>query len=194
VNTRRVPPLALALLRHFGGRYSESLQGDLLEEFAAGRSAFWCWGQTAGALFVYARAVVQQRLVACIAVALFFMAALWSIAPATTPVMSWARSQAPLHLLIQFGWLAGVPLLLGGLAGAAGHSRRIGAVLLGAGIAYMTPIATPFDSAVCDLCMGPGAAVIPDAIQWATPFGSALLAGLGAWIVATIPHRPESLT
>ena len=192
MNTRRVPPLALALLRHFGGRYSESLEGDLLEEFAAGRSAFWCWRQTAGALFVHARSEFRQRLVACIAVALFFMAALWSIAPATAPVMGWARSLEPLHLLIQFGWLAGVPLLLGGLAG--GRSRRIGAVLLGAAIAYMTPIATPFDSAVCDLCMGPGTAVIPDAIQWATPFGSALLAGLGAWIAATIPHRPEPLT
>jgi len=193
MNARRAPPLAVALLRRFGGRYSESLAGDLLEEFAAGRSILWCWQQAAGAVFVHARSVMHRRLVACIAATLFFMAALWSIAPATAPVMGWARSLESLHLLIQLGWLAGVPLLLGGLVGAADRSRRAGAILLGAGIAYMTPIATPFGSAVCDLCVGPGATVIPGAIRWLTLFGSALLAGLGAWIAARIPLHREPL-
>lgn len=194
MSARRVPPLVLALLRRFGGRYSESLEGDLLEEFAAGRSVFWCWRQAAGAVLVHARSVMRQRLAACIVATLFFMAALWSIAPATAPVMHWARSLEPLHLLIQLGWLAGVPLLLGGLVSAAERSRRAGAVLLGAGIAYLTPVATPIDTAVCDLCVGPGAAMVPDAIRWLTPFGSALLAGFGAWIAARIPRHQESLT
>jgi hypothetical protein len=185
--------LALMLLRHFGGRYSESLEGDLLEEFAAGRSVLWCWRQATSAVLVHARSVMRQQLAACIAATLFFAVALWSIAPATAPVMGWARSLEPMHLLIQLGWLAGVPLLLGGLVSAAGRSRRAGATLLGAGIAYLTPLATPFDSAVCDLCVGPGAAVVPDAIRWLTPFGSALLAGLGAWIGARIPRPQEPL-
>jgi len=187
---RRVPPLALALLRRFGGRFSESLEGDMLEEFAAGRSLLWCWHQGLSAALVHAKLLLRQRMVAFIAAALFFAAALWSLAPATAPVMDWARTVESLRLLIQLGWLAGVPFLLGSVAGAAERSR-VGAILLGAGLAYMTPITAPFDSAVCDLCVGPGSAVIPDAVRWLTPLCSALLAGLGAWTVTRISssHR-----
>jgi hypothetical protein len=193
MNPRRVPWLALALLRRFGGRYSESLEGDMHEELAAGRSAFWCWQQVARTMMVYASTSVRQRLVSFAAAALFFAAALWSIAPATAPVMDWARGFESLRLLVQLGWLAGVPFLLGGLAGSA-RRHRVGAILLGAGLAYMTPITTPFDSAVCDLCVGPGSAVIPGAVRWLTPFGSALLAGLGAWIATRISRtHQESL-
>lgn len=188
---RQVPSLALTLLHRFGGRYSESLEGDLLEEFATGRSLFWCWHQVGAALVAHAGSTLRQQLIPFIAAALFFTVALWSIAPATAPVMDWARALEPLRLLIQLGWLAGVPFLLGALAGAAERSRRVGAVLLGAGFAYMTPVTTPFDSAVCDLCVGPGNTAIPDAIRWLTPFTSALLAGLGAWITARTPQTQE---
>jgi hypothetical protein len=186
MTARRVPSVALLLLRRFGGRYRESLEGDMLEEFASGRSLWWCWQQVASTVLVHASAIVRKRLVPFLAATLFFAVALWSIAPATAPLMDWARKLESLRVLIQLAWLAGVPFLLGGLAGAAERSRRVGAILLGAGLAYMTPITTPFDSAVCDLCVGPGSAVIPGAVRWLTPFGSALLAGLGAWIATRI--------
>lgn len=195
MRTRHVPSLALWLLRRCGGRYSESLEGDLLEELAAGRSQFWCWRQVGGALTARASFIMRQRLVPFVAATVFFTLALWGLAPATAPVMDWARAVEPLRLLIQIAWLAGVPLLLGGLAGAAERSRKVGAILLGAGVTYLTPITIPFDSAVCDLCVGPGSTTIPDAIRWLTPFASALLAALGAWIAARIPGtQQESLT
>lgn len=190
---RRVPPLAQILLRRFGGRYSESLEGDMLEEFAAGRDALWCWRQVAGAILAHARSVVRQRLIPFVAAAMFFVVTLWTIAPVTTPIMNWAHSSEPLRLLVQLAWLTGVPFLLGGFAGAMERSRRVGAILLGAALAYMTPVTTPFDSAVCDLCVGPGSAVIPDAIHWLTPFGSTLLVGLGAWIAVKILRTREPL-
>jgi hypothetical protein len=47
----RVPPkFALWLLEQWGSRYhSESLAGDLIEQYQEGRSRAWCWGQVTAA-------------------------------------------------------------------------------------------------------------------------------------------------
>ncbi|MEO8313473.1 MAG: hypothetical protein ABI645_01650 [Pseudomonadota bacterium] len=180
---RRHPPrFARLLLRCTSAQYRESLEGDLMEEFATGRSAFWYWLQTLCALYEQARSIVRQQMSTFLAATIFFFLALWAIAPATHPVMGWVRAE-PLRTLVLLGWLIGVPLLLGGIAGATQRRRRIGAILLGAGLAWLTPVTQPFDSAVCDLCAGPNSATIPSTALFMAPLGSALLAGLGAWIV-----------
>ena len=52
--TVRMPPaLAMWLLRHVGSGYqSESLEGDLFEEFQHGRARRWYWRQVLVAIFV----------------------------------------------------------------------------------------------------------------------------------------------
>jgi hypothetical protein len=49
---KRMPPRsALWLLAHFASaRYRESLAGDLIEQYARGRSLGWCWRQVLAAL------------------------------------------------------------------------------------------------------------------------------------------------
>jgi hypothetical protein len=189
VNQRRAPWIARALLRCIASApYAESLEGDLLEEFAAGRSSFWFWRQVLGALYERARSSMRQQTSALLAVTAFFVLALWLIAPVTYPVMNWARTAEPLRTLVLLGWVMGVPLLLGGIAGATEGSKRIGAILLGAGLAYLTPVTQPLTYAVCDLCAAPGSTTAPTAALFMTPLGSALLAGLGAWLVARFRH------
>ena len=54
----RVPPkFALWLLKRWGSPYhSESLAGDLIEQYQEGRSRGWCWGQvTAGIVIARVR-------------------------------------------------------------------------------------------------------------------------------------------
>jgi hypothetical protein len=165
----------------------------MLEEFAAGRSVFWCWREVGSALLQHVRAIIYKRLMVFVLAALFFLMALWILAPATPLVMNWARTLQPLEVLVQLGWLTGVPFLLGALAGVAERNRGAGAILLSAGLAYATPITTPFDSAMCDLCVGPGSAAIPAAIRWLTPLGSALLATLGALTIARIRRARQEL-
>jgi hypothetical protein len=50
--TERMPPRsALWLLKHFASaRYRESLAGDLIEQYARGRSRGWCWRQVLAAM------------------------------------------------------------------------------------------------------------------------------------------------
>src|SRR5271163_4974008 len=50
----RVPPaLALWLLEHWGSPYhGESLAGDLIEQYQAGRSRGWCWKQVIAAILI----------------------------------------------------------------------------------------------------------------------------------------------
>jgi hypothetical protein len=187
---RPAPRLARVLLRCVvHTRYGESLEGDLMEELAAGRSALWLWRQVLSAVLERARMVARQQTATLVLATVFFLVALWIIAPATYPVMSWARTTEPLRILVLLGWLVGIPLLLGGIAGAAERRQRIGAILLGAGLAYLTPVSRPFDTAVCDLCVGPGGTIVPATALFLTPFGAALLAGLGAWIVMRL--RPS---
>jgi hypothetical protein len=52
--TVRMPPaLAMWLLRHLGSGYrSESLDGDLFEEYQHGRAPWWYWRQVLVAIFV----------------------------------------------------------------------------------------------------------------------------------------------
>ncbi|MGC1520752.1 MAG: hypothetical protein WA803_04345 [Steroidobacteraceae bacterium] len=52
--SERLPPkLASWLLRHWGSAFhSESLDGDLFEQYQEGRSRAWYWGQVAAALRV----------------------------------------------------------------------------------------------------------------------------------------------
>jgi hypothetical protein len=187
MNARHPPRLARTLLqRCCGGRFHESLEGDLLEEFAAGRSSAWYWRQVACAIQQHLRNVARQQMVTFAAATLFFIFALWLIAPATYPVVGWARTLEPMRALVLLGWLAGIPFILGGMAGAAERRQRAGAILLGAALAYLTPVTLPFTTAVCDLCSHPAGAALPDSILLLTPFGSALLAGLGAWLVGRL--------
>jgi hypothetical protein len=189
MNGRRAPWLARALLRRIATTdYTESLEGDLLEEFAAGRSSLWFWHQVACALCERVRSIIRREMLVFVTVTVFFVLAFWAIAPATYPVMNWARTSEPLRTVVLLGWLMGVPFLLGGIAGAAGKFTRFGAILLGAGLAYLTPVTRPFGFAVCDLCTGPGSTSAPTAALFVTPLGSALLAGLGAWVIGKFSH------
>lgn len=188
MNVPRAPRFARALLLRFvKSRYVESLEGDLLEELAAGRTNLWYWWQVGLALHAQVRVRARQQMAIFLVATAFFVLALWAIAPATYPVMGWARTE-PLRILVLLGWLMGVPLALGVIAGATEISRRIGAIVLGAALAYLTPVARPFDFAVCDLCVGPGSTSTPTTALLLAPFGSALLAGLGAWMVGRFRH------
>jgi hypothetical protein len=183
------------LLRRFvKSRHRESLEGDLLEELAAGRTNFWYWRQVGFALCAQGRFMAHQQMVTFAAATGFFLLALWVIAPATYPVMDWTHTE-PLRTFVLLGWLTGVPLVLGVIAGATERSRRISAILLGAAIAYLTPVTRPFDSAVCDLCVGPGSTTLPTTALFLASLGSALLAGFGAWIAGRFRHaaREEPL-
>jgi hypothetical protein len=188
MNAPRAPRFAQALLRRFvKSRHSESLEGDLLEELAAGRTNFWYWRQVGFALYAQGHCMARQQRVTFVAAIAFFLLALWIIAPATYPVMDWTHTE-PLRTFVLLGWLAGVPLVLGVIAGATGRSRHISAILLGATIAYLTPVTRPFDSAVCDLCVGPGSTSVPTTALLLAPLGSALLAGFGAWMAGRFRH------
>ncbi len=189
MKVRQAPRLALAVMRHFvAGPYKESLEGDLLEEFAAGRSVFWLWRQLMWALYERACFIARQQAATFLVATLFFFVALWAVAPATYSVMGWAREVEPLSTLVLLVWLSGVPFVLGGIAGVAERRNRIGAILLGAGVAYLAPVTLPFTFAACDLCNKPFDTTIPRAVQLLTPFCSAMFAGLGAWIVGK--HLP----
>jgi hypothetical protein len=52
--SERVPPkFALWLLEHWGSPYhSESLAGDLIEQYQEGRRRAWCWGQVTAAIVI----------------------------------------------------------------------------------------------------------------------------------------------
>jgi len=182
----KAPAAAQRLLRWFvPHQHRESLEGDLLEELAAGRSAAWYWRQVGWAAYEHLCTLVRRQLITFLAATLFFLVALWFIAPATYPVMDWARAQE-LRLLVLLAWVAGVPLVLGGFAGAAGRRGRIGAILLGAALAWLTPVTLPLNFAVCDLCARPIDTAAPGSIVLLTTAASALLAGLGAWGVGRI--------
>lgn len=192
MNTRRPPRMAQTLLRWLGGRYEESLEGDLLEEFAAGRTRLWFWHQVACALYEQAWCVVRRQAMTFVAAFAFFLLALWAVAPATYPVMRWARTLESLDFLVLLGWLAGVPFILGGIAGSTERRRYTGAILLAGACAYLTPLTLPFTSAACDLCTRPQDSTAPGAVLLLTPFGSALLVGLGAWVAARITGHPPA--
>lgn len=188
MTTRRFPWLARALLRQIAtGPFAESLEGDLAEQWAAGRSTLWYWQQVAAAALATARRVARRDLPAALAAALFFLVALTFIAPATHPLMEWARTQESLRIVVLAGWLVGIPLLLGGIAGSV-ERRRVGAILLAATLVYLTPVTAPFGLAACDLCARP-AGTSP--LQWLTPLASALLAGAGARIAAAVHPMPH---
>src|SRR5690606_5958865 len=110
-----------------------------------------------------------------------------AIAPVTYPVMGWARMVGGLDSLVLLVWLAGVPLLLGGVAGTVQRRRYAGAILLAAACAYLTPLTLPFTTAACDLCSRTEEPAVPNVwLRVLTPIGSALLAGAGAWIAHRI--------
>ena len=123
--------------------YREGLAGDLAEEFSAGRSAFWYWRQVLGALREHASHLSRRHVLPLLIATTFFIFVLSFVAPVTFPVMGWAGSLESIGVLVVIAWLVGVPLVLGGFAGAA-QRRRIGVVLLAAGIAYVTPVSLPF--------------------------------------------------
>jgi hypothetical protein len=190
MSLRRPPRIAHALLRWLGGRYQESLEGDLLEEFAAGRSHLWFWHQVACALREQAWRVVRQQATTFAAAFTFFLLALWAIAPATYPVMRWSRTLESLDFLVLVAWLAGVPFVLGSVAGSTERRRYTGAILLAGACAYLTPLTLPFTTAACDLCTRSQQTAPPGVVFLLTPFASALLVGLGAWVAARITSRP----
>lgn len=187
MSARRPPRLAHALLRHLRGPFQDSLEGDLLEEFAAGRTRLWFWHQVGCALHERAWQLVREQTPAFLAATLFFLLALWAIAPVTYPVMGWARRVGSLDSLVLLVWLAGVPLLLGGIAGSAQRRRCTGAILLAAACAYLTPLTLPFTTAACDLCSRTEEPAAANTwLRVLTPVGSALLAGAGAWIAGRL--------
>jgi len=182
---RRPPRIAQALLRSLGGRYAESLEGDLLEEFAAGRTRLWFWYQVTCALYEQAWRTVRRQAMTFAAAFTFFLLALWAIAPVTYPVMRWARTLES-DFLVLVAWLAGVPFVLGSVAGTTQRRRFTGAILLAGTCAYLTPLTQPFTLAACDLCTRSQPSTAPGAVLLLTPFASALLIGLGAWVAARI--------
>lgn len=185
MNQRRPPRIAQALLRSLGGRYVESLEGDLLEEFAAGRTRLWFWYQVACALYEQTWRTVRQQAMTFAAAFTFFLLALWAIAPITYPVMRWARTLES-DVLVLLAWLAGVPFILGGVAGTTERRRFTGAILLAGTCACLTPLTEPFTFAACDLCTRSQQSTAPGAVLLLTPFASALLIGLGAWVATRI--------
>lgn len=187
MTVRRPPPVAeFLLLQVARPSYREGLAGDLAEEFAAGRSAIWYWRQVCGALREHACHLARMHALPLLAATAFFMLVLWFIAPFTFPVMGWAGSLESIGLLVVIAWLVGIPLVLGGVAGAAERRRRIGVVLLAAGLAYLTPASVPFNIALCDVCSRPVADGSSGVVRVLTPIGAALLAGLGAWIAGRL--------
>ena len=62
--TIRTPPrMATWLLKHLGPRYrSESLAGDLFEEYQQDRTRGWYWRQTAAAIMVGGTRLLRVRL------------------------------------------------------------------------------------------------------------------------------------
>jgi hypothetical protein len=54
MNMRHPPKVATWLLRHLDlGTHSESLAGDLLEQYAQGRNGLWYWRQVAAAVWTH---------------------------------------------------------------------------------------------------------------------------------------------
>jgi len=192
---KRTPAIARLLLRFSSARHRESLEGDLLEELAAGRSQSWYWSQVGWALYEQVCSIARQQLTTFLAATVFFLVALWFIAPATYQVMDWAGARESLRIFVLLAWLAGVPLILGGVAGAAERRRRIGAILFGAALAWLTPVTLPFSFAVCDLCAQPIESTASGSILLLTTTASALLVGLGAWGVGRIhPLNQENFS
>src|SRR5512147_630395 len=62
MNSGHAPRLAQALLRRFvKAGYAESLEGDLLEELAAGRTKLWYWRQVAFALYEQGQCMARTQ-------------------------------------------------------------------------------------------------------------------------------------
>ena len=184
------PPPRLALLlmhRFYRGPFSDSLEGDLHEQWSAGRGRLWLWRQVGGALLAQgASGVLRQRLAALVALSLYFLLTLAAIAPATAPVVAWAigtigPDHDELQLLAVTSWLAGIPLMLGAFAGTVNNWKPVGMVVVATLLAYLTPATLPFQSALCVLCKRPSPALLPGSALLITPIASALVAGLGAW-------------
>ena len=181
---RPVPPLAQALLRCFlKKRYGEALEGDLFEGLAGGCSTVWYWRQVGAALWEHLLFVVRRETATFCAATLFFLLALWTIAPMTYLIIDWAHASDTSRMVL-LGWLTGVPFVLGAIAGTAERRRRSAAILLGAIVAYLTPLTAPFESAVCDLCAVPSGTALFAAVPLLASFCSALIVGIGlrvAW-------------
>jgi hypothetical protein len=182
MNTRHPPWVARALLRHLGGRFGDSLEGDLLEEFSAGRTRLWFCHQVGCALYARMCHVARRQLRPFLAATVFFLVALGTIAPASYPVMGWARATGSFDTLVLLAWLAGVPTILGAAAATAQRKRCTGTILLASACAYLTPLTLPFTTAACDLCSRSEENIASGTMLLLTPAGSALLAGLGAWL------------
>jgi len=61
MNRRTPPAFATLLLRRFGPE-NEALSGDLAEAYAAGKSAWWYWGQVLAVIGTDAYRVVRPSL------------------------------------------------------------------------------------------------------------------------------------
>ena len=88
------PPLALWLLERFDSHGTrEALIGDLVEEFAQGRSRFWVWRQVLAlcglAAAGHVRTYVQTGHLIALALGLFFAGGVW-IAPPIKVFTTWA--------------------------------------------------------------------------------------------------------
>jgi hypothetical protein len=188
VRPRNPPKLAQFLLKHLArGSYPESLQGDLMEEWHAGRSALWYWRQVSIAL---ALTGIQSLRVLAFPVALA-VAVLFGVSAATQlpthSVIGWARSLEHhtvvglngyyysrvaaklLRSAVILVWLF-LPLLAQGVAIQALWGRRGRATAFIAGLMFfMLSGAGEFFGLLYTFSRGPTLALFSDLTEYAMP-------------------------
>jgi hypothetical protein len=129
--TERGPPkLALWLLRHFASAYhSESLAGDLIEQYREGRSEAWCWRQVAAAVVAgRARFVRGMPWTAICAVLSRLLAEVAAVLAVTVIVDQARRTHSLGHMMTQ-SFVATVVVLtsmalVGFLLSIRAHGRK----------------------------------------------------------------------
>ena len=130
---RRPPATAAWLLRTFGtASTADDLLGDLSEEYAAGRSAWWFWWQVLAAIVigvmneVRAHPALTLRAIAVGWLAMFLLTVGLSFVQEVIEVRMWFYFFGPIAWFVR-GVLSGY--LAGWLVGRAHSRHRVSAVL-----------------------------------------------------------------
>ena len=214
---RNPPKLAHFLLKHLArGRYLESLQGDLLEEWQAGRSAFWYWRQVGIAIALTGSQSLRAfAFPVALAVAVLFGVSAATQAP-THSVIGWARalehhtalglngyeySRLVAKLLrsaIILMWLC-LPLLVQGFAIQTLWGRRARATALIAGLMFfMLPSAGELFGLLYRFSRGPTLTLFSDLTEFSMPVLKVAVLLLGVvmakkvWISGSHSFHDES--